>query len=94
MVVAVETLFLTALLSAFIGLVALFALASPAARGSSRVRQSLFGVAVAATVVSLASYILYALTPHQEARRTVYGNALTLPTAKAALLAKFGPGRL
>lgn len=78
MVVAVETLYLTALLSAFIGLVGLFALAGPAARTSFRARQSLLGVVVAATVVSLSSYILYALSPHQEARQATYG-ALTTP---------------
>jgi ABC-type Fe3+-siderophore transport system permease subunit len=72
MVVAIETLFLTALISAFIGLVALFAIASPTARGSSRLRQYLLGVTVAATIVSLTSYVLYALTPHEETRQTVY----------------------
>jgi hypothetical protein len=79
MVVAVETLYLTALLSAFIGLVGLFALAGPATRTSFRARQSLLGFIVAATVVSLSSYVLYALSPHQEARQAEYG-ALTQPT--------------
>ncbi|KAF2990463.1 hypothetical protein OGR47_14935 [Methylocystis sp. MJC1] len=80
MVVAVETLYLTAVLSAFIGLVGLFALASQAGRTSIRARQSLAGVIVAATVVSLGSYVLYALSPHQEARQAEYG-ALDSPKA-------------
>jgi ABC-type Fe3+-siderophore transport system permease subunit len=70
--VAVETLFLTALLSAFIGFVALFAFASPQARGSARTRNALAGIIVAASVVSLGSYALYAFSPH-ETVRTVYG---------------------
>jgi ABC-type Fe3+-siderophore transport system permease subunit len=69
--VAVETLFLTALLSAFIGFVALFAFAGQA-RGAARMRAALAGIVVTASVVAVGSFVLYAFTPH-EAVRTVYG---------------------
>lgn len=83
MVVAVEILYLAAVLSGFVGLIGLFALASQAGRSSIRARQSLAGVIVAATVVSVGSYVLYALAPHQEARRAEYG-ALAAPKATLA----------
>jgi hypothetical protein len=71
MIVAVETLFLTALLSAFIGAVALFALASPQA--SPRAKAALTAVVVAASVAAVGSFFIYAISPHEAARRTVYG---------------------
>lgn len=75
MIVAVETLFLVAVLSAFIGLVGLLALNSPAARGSARLRGSLVGTIVVAAVAAVGSLFFYALTPHEAARRSVYGAA-------------------
>jgi ABC-type Fe3+-siderophore transport system permease subunit len=73
MIVAVETLFLTALLSAFIGIVAFLAFASPQARGSTTMRGALAGLVVAASVAALGSFFLYAVSPHEQARQTVYG---------------------
>ncbi|QGM97829.1 hypothetical protein [Methylocystis parvus] len=76
MSVAVESLFLLALLSAFIGLVALLALNSPTARRSPQMRGTLVAAIVAAAVAALGSYLIYAATPHEEARRAVYGEGL------------------
>lgn len=73
MIVAVETLFLTAVLSAFVGLIALLALASRVAHRSERVKSSLFGVVLTATIAAVGSFLLYARSPHEAARQTVYG---------------------
>lgn len=73
MIVAVETLFLTAMLSAFIGAVALFALASPQAERSPRAKGALAAIVVAASVAAVGSFFIYAISPHEAARRTVYG---------------------
>ncbi len=70
--IAVETLFLTALVSAFIGFVAFFAFASPQARGVARMRDALVGVIVAASVTAVGAFVLYAFTPHESLRQTVY----------------------
>lgn len=70
--VAVESLYLAALLSAFIGLIALFVLA-----GRPDGRKFLVGVIVAAAIVSVGSLFLYALSPHAAAR-SVYGSTLAL----------------
>ncbi len=69
--VAVESLFLAALLSAFIGFVAVLALASPQASGSARMRGALVGVVVAASVAAVGSFFLYAASPHEPLRQTV-----------------------
>ena len=69
--IAVETLYLTALLSAFIGLIALFVMS--ASRAGRPVRSSFLGnLIILATVVSLGSFFVYALSPRGEAR-SVYG---------------------
>ena len=75
MSIAVETLFLTALLSAFIGAIALFALANPPAQGSARARGALVAVIAAASVAAVGSFFLYAVSPHEAARQTVYSGA-------------------
>jgi uncharacterized membrane protein len=68
--VAVESLYLAALLSAFIGFIAFFVLA-----GRSEGRKFLVGVIVAAAIISIGSLLLYALSPHAVAR-SVYGSPL------------------
>ncbi len=73
MMVAVETLFLTAMLSSFIGFVAFFAFASPQAKGSTGMRSALSGIIVAASVAAVGSYFLYAVSPHESLRQSVYG---------------------
>ncbi len=70
--VAVETLFLAALLSAFIGFVAFLALASPQVGGLARMRGALVGIVVAASVASVGAFFLYALSPHEAVREAVY----------------------
>ncbi len=82
MIVAVETLFLTALLSAFIGAVALFALASPQAERSPRAKGALVAVVVAASVTALGSFFIYAVAPHQAARQAVYGGGAPLSATR------------
>lgn len=72
MIVAVETLFLTALMSAFIGAVALFALASSQARRSPRAQGALAALVAAASVAAVGSFFLYAVSPHEAARQEVY----------------------
>ncbi|WP_442756215.1 hypothetical protein ACNHKD_06270 [Methylocystis sp. JAN1] len=98
MIVAVETLFLLAMLSAFIGIVALLALYSAAAQGSPRLRGSLVGTVVAATAAAVGSYFLYALSPHEAARQSVYGaaapSALTIWGAQPPAAPKRSGARL
>lgn len=72
--IAIETLFLTALLSAFIGLIALFALAQPKTPPLMKNRSLLGNLIVVMAVLSVASFILYAFSPHIAARQ-VYGTA-------------------
>ena len=71
--IVVETLFLTAVLSAFVGLIALMALTSRAAQRSERLEGSLFGVVLTATIAAVAAFLLYARSPHEAARQSVYG---------------------
>lgn len=82
MIVAVETLFLTALLSAFIGAVALFALASPQTRRSPRAQGALAAVVVAASVAAVGAFFVYAVAPHEAARQAVYGGAAPQPGSR------------
>lgn len=70
--VVVESLYLLALLSAFVGLIALFVLAEPAS--PSNAKKLLGRVIVAAAIVSVGSLFLYALSPHAAAR-SAYGPA-------------------
>lgn len=69
----VETLLLTALVSAFVGLIGLAALARPDAAGLSRFRNTLRNIVTAAAVVSLLSFALYVFSPREEVRSSVYG---------------------
>lgn len=71
--VAIETLYLTALLSAFIGLIALFALSQPAAAPLKGMRSFLGNLIVIMAVVSVTSFFFYAVSPHL-ASRQVYGD--------------------
>ena len=73
--IAVETLYLTALLSAFIGWIALLSLARPRGAASDH---SLVNFIVIAAVISLGSFLLYAQSPRESAR-LVYGAALARP---------------
>jgi ABC-type Fe3+-siderophore transport system permease subunit len=82
MIVAVETLFLTALLSAFIGAIALFALASPQARRSPRAQGALTALVVAASVAALGSFFIYAVSPHEAARQAVYSGVAPQPAPR------------
>jgi len=82
MIVAVETLFLTAMLSAFIGAVALLALASPKAERSSWAKTALAAIVVAASVTAVGSFFIYAVSPHEAARRTVYGGVAPQPAPR------------
>lgn len=66
--VAVESLYLAALLSAFVGLIALLVLAGPEIARSARMKNFLAGVIVTAAIVSVGSLFLYALSPHAAAR--------------------------
>ncbi len=75
--IAIETLYLTALLSAFIGIIALFALTQPTAAPLARTRTFLGNLIVIMAVVSVASFFFYALSPHSVARQ-VYGDAEAL----------------
>jgi hypothetical protein len=70
--VTVESLYLVALLSAFVGLIALMALSAPNFAQTDG-RRYLVGVIVAAAIVSVGSPFLYALSPHAVAR-SVYGS--------------------
>lgn len=70
--VAIETLYLTALLSAFIGLIALFALSQPATTPLTGMRHFLGNLIIVAAIVSVASFLFYAISPHY-ASRQVYG---------------------
>jgi hypothetical protein len=83
MIVAIETLFLTALLSAFIGAVALFALASPQARRSPRAQGALTAIVVAASVAAVGAFFVYAVSPHEAARQAVYGGGTPRPAPRA-----------
>lgn len=69
--VALESLFLAALLSAFIGFVAFVALASPQASGSAQLRGALVGIVVAASVAAVGAFFLYAIRPHEPLPQTV-----------------------
>lgn len=67
--VAVESLYLVALLSAFIGLIALFALARrDAGTPIVKAKGFLTQLVVFAAVVSVGSFLLYSFAPHQTAR--------------------------
>jgi hypothetical protein len=70
--IAVETLYLTALMSAFVGFIALFALSAPGMGRSFRV--ALANFVVLAAVASVLSFLTYALSGH-DAARSVYGAA-------------------
>jgi ABC-type enterobactin transport system permease subunit len=70
--VAVESLYLMALLSAFVGLIAMMVLSAPDIARAD-VKKLLVGVIVAASIVSVGSLFLYALSPHAVAR-SVYGS--------------------
>jgi ABC-type Fe3+-siderophore transport system permease subunit len=69
--VALEALFLAALLSAFIGFVAFVALASPQASGSAQLRGALVGIVVAASVAAVGAFFLYAISPGETLPQTV-----------------------
>ncbi|MEK4032568.1 hypothetical protein WOC76_03500 [Methylocystis sp. IM3] len=71
--ISVETFYLTALLSAFIGLIALFALPQPPAH-LARTGGFLGRLIVITAVISVASFFFYALSPRIAARQ-VYGQA-------------------
>ncbi|WP_442755241.1 hypothetical protein ACNHKD_00825 [Methylocystis sp. JAN1] len=73
--VAVESLYLAALLSAFIGLIALFVLAGPAVARPAATKNFLVGVIVTAAILSVGSLVLYAMSPRAVAR-SVYGAEL------------------
>lgn len=77
MMVIIESMFMIALLSAFAGIIALLALARPEVRQSKETNRRLVNVVVAATAVSVTSFFLYAITPHQEVRQTAYGGSET-----------------
>ncbi len=77
--VAVESLYLVALLSAFVGLIALFVLAGPEIARPARSKKFLAGVILTAAIVSVGSFFLYALSPHA-ATRSVYSATLVRPT--------------
>lgn len=72
--IAVETFFLTALLSAFIGLIALLSLARPRLPNRTRPDRAVANFALVAAVISLGSLLLYAQSPRESAR-LVYGPA-------------------
>lgn len=72
--IAVEKLYLTALLSAFIGLIALFVLSGLAIMQPVKFRGFLVSLGILATVVSLGSFFIYAMSPYGEAR-SVYSVA-------------------
>ncbi|WP_424363647.1 hypothetical protein [Methylocystis parvus] len=94
MIVAVESLFLMAVMSAFVGIVALLALGSPAAKSSPRLRSSLVGTIVVATAAAVGSYFFYALAPHEAARQAVYGAAGARGDVLTILAAKPPAARL
>lgn len=71
--VVVETLFLTALLSAFVGLVALLASTRPQVRASERLSGIIRVVVLASATIAVASLALYAVSPHETARQSAYG---------------------
>jgi ABC-type enterobactin transport system permease subunit len=75
MVVA-ESLYLAALLSAFVGLIALLVLSGPEIARSARTKDFLAGVIITATILSVGSLFLYALSSHAAAR-SIYRAALT-----------------
>jgi hypothetical protein len=68
MIVVVDSLFLLALLAAFVGLVSFVAL--PGTRRASGVRRGVV------TAVAVCALFLYGLSRHESARRMVYGAAL------------------
>ncbi len=70
--IAVETFYLTALLIAFVGLIALIVLAGPAVGNSSR--RFLANIALLAAIASAGSFLFYALSA-SEGARSVYGAA-------------------
>jgi hypothetical protein len=80
--VAVESLYLAALLSAFIGLIALFVLSGAEVARTAGMKNFLVGVIVTAALVSVGSLFVYALSPHAAAR-SVYGSALASSTELA-----------
>lgn len=69
--IAVESLYLTALLIAFVGLIALIVLASTI---ESPPRRFLGNIVILAAIASAASFLLYASTAREDAR-SVYGAA-------------------
>jgi hypothetical protein len=71
--VVVETLFLIALVSAFVGLVALLASTRPQVRASARLNGIIHLVIVASAAIAIASLALYAVSPHEAARQSAYG---------------------
>jgi hypothetical protein len=70
--IAVETLYLSALLIAFVGLIALIVLAASANGSSSR--SFLGNIVIVAAIASLGSFLFYAFSARDEAR-SVYGAA-------------------
>ncbi|MGJ0505975.1 MAG: hypothetical protein ACR652_02325 [Methylocystis sp.] len=76
--ISVESLYLTALLSAFVGLIALLALSRPRAKHAAT--NFLGQLIIVATVVSVGSFLVYSFSPHHAAR-AVYGavSAAVLP---------------
>ncbi|WP_363345691.1 hypothetical protein [Methylocystis echinoides] len=70
--IAVEMLYLTALLSGFIGLIALMALTRPAAKSLGTFPGMLSNLIVIMAVVSVSAFFIYALSP-RNAARAVYG---------------------
>lgn len=67
--VAVESLYLTALLAAFVGLVGLVVLAS---MSESAPRRVIGNIVILAAIASAASFLLYASSTRDDAR-SVYG---------------------
>ena len=70
--IAVETLYLSALLVAFVGLIALIVLAGRANGSSSR--SFLGNIVILAAIASLGSFLFYAFSARDDAR-SVYGAA-------------------
>jgi ABC-type Fe3+-siderophore transport system permease subunit len=75
--VVIESLFMVALLSAFIGIIALLVMARPEAQQSREANRTLGRVVVGATAVAVLSFLIYAVSPHEEVRQTAYGGSET-----------------
>ncbi len=72
--VAVESLYLAALLSAFVGLIALLVLSGREITRTAGMKNFLAGVIITAAIVSVGSLFLYALSPHAAARSVYHAD--------------------